>query len=193
MASGYGNSVKEFLQNYWYMIWAAFFTLTCLPVVLIANVVPGIRQTYMAINFSIIGEYLMGINEERKRQMFAQLKDMLMMKRKKADDKGTPLKIRVLEIGPGNGANFPFYPRDHQLEIKLTTLDRNAVFRMSAARAVERQRIIVEEKIAGNAEDMHMIPDESFDVVIATHVICCTDIVPRFLKEVHRVLKKVRE
>jgi ubiquinone/menaquinone biosynthesis C-methylase UbiE len=42
------------------------------------------------------------------------------------------------------------------------------------------------------AEDMHEVPDESVDAVVASLVLCSVSDVPRVLAEVRRVLAPVR-
>lgn len=90
---------------------------------------------------------------------------------------------RVLEIGPGTGANLEYYPE----EVFLTGLEPNPhmqqYLREKAGR-LDRQV----ELITGVAEDIPL-EDESMDGVVSTLVLCSVTDLQQTLLEIKRVLK----
>lgn len=90
---------------------------------------------------------------------------------------------RVLEIGPGTGANLEYYPET----ITLTGLEPSPHmqdFLKEKARETGKQM----EIITGTAENIPAA-DESFDVVVSTLVLCSVDSPYNSLSEIKRVLK----
>jgi ubiquinone/menaquinone biosynthesis C-methylase UbiE len=90
----------------------------------------------------------------------------------------------VLEIGAGDGSNLPLYPP----EATLTLLEPNpymiAYLRQSCRAYNAKCALIVE----GYGEQLPF-PDHSFDVVVATHVLCSVKNQARVLAEIRRVLR----
>src|SRR5436305_689936 len=91
---------------------------------------------------------------------------------------------RVLELGGGTGANLPYYGPEVE---ELVILEPEEPM----ARRLER-------KLAGYSRPVRVIrtpaeelpfEDASFDVVVATLVLCTVKDPARALQEVHRVLK----
>ena len=88
---------------------------------------------------------------------------------------------RVLEIGAGTGANFPYYP---SASIVATDPDRRMLDRAAkkarrAGRGVELRQAVAESL---------PFPDASFDVVVSTLVLCTVEEPRRALAELRRVL-----
>lgn len=99
-------------------------------------------------------------------------------------------KQKVLEVGAGDGANFEHYPPD----CSLTVLEYNEYFEKKFKENVNKfSKIKLEKFVTGFVEDMHEFEDDTFDVVICTHVLCSVDDVPQGLEEIIRVLKEVTE
>ena len=76
---------------------------------------------------------------------------------------------RVLEIGAGTGRNLSFYPADAQLTL------------VEPEEAMARR---LERRLAGEAHPVELVrapaeqlpfPDDSFDVVVSTLVLCAVD------------------
>ena len=95
----------------------------------------------------------------------------------------TDARGRVLEIGAGHGANFPYYPATVDAVIALEPEPR---LRTLAARAAARTPVSV-HLVAGRAEQLPF-PDGAFDGVVASLVLCSLPDVSRALREAGRVL-----
>ena len=93
------------------------------------------------------------------------------------------LKGKVLEIGVGGGNNFPFYSKDVQLigvdpGSKMLELARKNLGVTKASVALQRA-----------CAERLPYPDESFDHVVSTLVLCSVDDPEKAIKEIKRVLK----
>lgn len=95
---------------------------------------------------------------------------------------------RVLEVGAGTGANFPYY-NSHAQEVIATEPDP---FMLEKARA---RAELVERSIDLRQASAEELPfeDGSFDTVVSTLVMCTAGDLPRALAEVRRVLKPAGE
>ena len=91
---------------------------------------------------------------------------------------------RVLEVGAGTGANFPYY-NDQAEEITATEPDPYMLKR--ARRRAEAVGRTIELRQA-SAEELPF-DDDSFDTVVSTLVMCSVGDPLRALSEVRRVLK----
>ncbi len=126
---------------------------------------------------------------------FAKVYDPFMRRTEKAclgrwrDELLAPLEGSVLEVGAGTGANLDHYPRrllraDGSRErLVLTDPDAHMLERLrrrpeAATAEIERAR-----------SDALPFPDESFDAVVSTLVLCSVPDVERTLHELRRVLK----
>ncbi|EFX66427.1 hypothetical protein DAPPUDRAFT_64689, partial [Daphnia pulex] len=93
--------------------------------------------------------------------------------------------LRILEIGPGPGYNFEFYPPNSQ----LTAVEVNRFFEEQFfEKQADHPHIKMDRFVVGFAEDMKDVPDNSVDIVVSTMVLCSVRSVEGALKEVHRVL-----
>jgi ubiquinone/menaquinone biosynthesis C-methylase UbiE len=90
---------------------------------------------------------------------------------------------RVLEIGGGTGANLAFYGGVEELVI--TEPEEPMARRLERKVAASGVRASV---VRAPAERLPF-PDESFDVVVSTLVLCTVSDLPQALAEVRRVLK----
>ena len=93
------------------------------------------------------------------------------------------LKGRVLEIGPGTGVNFRFFPKD----IEWIGLEPNEAMHSHLLKEADRVGIPVELQV-GAGEQLGL-PDGSVDYVVSTIVLCSVSNVKKTLQEVLRVLK----
>ena len=121
-----------------------------------------------------------------KRQHFESMKNL------KSSDPELRKKgaLRILEIGPGPGYNFEFYPPNSE----LTVVEVNPFFEdQFFEKQVVHPHIKMDRFVVGFAEDMKGVPDNSIDVVVSTMVLCSVRSVDGALKEVHRVLAPVSD
>ena len=89
----------------------------------------------------------------------------------------------VLEIGPGTGLNIEHYRR--AARVVLVERNPHMTRRLRARAAAASVRV---EIVEGSAERLPF-PDESFDAVVSTLVLCSVADRSRTLAEVRRVLK----
>jgi ubiquinone/menaquinone biosynthesis C-methylase UbiE len=91
---------------------------------------------------------------------------------------------RVLEVGAGTGASFPYYPSDAQ--VVATEPDPHML-----ARARERLEKLSNANIELRQAPAEQLPfaDASFDHVIASLMLCTVRDQPKALAEARRVLK----
>lgn len=94
------------------------------------------------------------------------------------------LSGRVLEVGAGDGANFPHYPSGVS---RVVAVEPEPYLR---ARALERAETVGVEVdvVDGVAEDLGFA-DGSFDAAVATLTLCSVDDQDRALREIYRVLR----
>jgi SAM-dependent methyltransferase len=91
---------------------------------------------------------------------------------------------RILEVGCGDGANFPYYPKavtaliavEPEAQLRDLALERAEALGMHAA------------VIDGQAEQLP-VESDSFDAVVSTLVLCSVEDQDRALAEMHRILK----
>ncbi len=95
---------------------------------------------------------------------------------------------RVLEVGAGTGANFPYY-RDHAEEVIATEPDH---FMLDRARRRAEEVVRPIDLRQASAEELPF-DDGSFDTVVSTLVMCSVTDPLRALSEVRRVLKPTGE
>ena len=89
----------------------------------------------------------------------------------------------VLEIGAGAGANLSFYPGN----ISLTLLDKNPYM---VKKLIKKTKLLdVDAEVILDSAETLPFPDNSFDSVVVTLVLCMVDNVNSVLDEIYRVLK----
>lgn len=91
----------------------------------------------------------------------------------------------VLEIGAGDGANLPLYPREVSF---LTLLDPNP-FLLRHVPVLARQLGIGHYRTLRGVAEALDFPDNHFDTVVSTHVLCSVSDQAQALAEVKRVLR----
>lgn len=92
------------------------------------------------------------------------------------------LSGEVLEVGAGTGANVPHYPSSVE-RVVLAEPEPHMRRRLE-----ERARDARFETAAAPAEALPF-PDQSFDAVVSTLVLCSVGDATRALSEIHRVLR----
>jgi ubiquinone/menaquinone biosynthesis C-methylase UbiE len=91
---------------------------------------------------------------------------------------------RVLEVGAGNGLNFPHYPAT---VTEVLAIEPEPYLRRQA-QAAAREAPVPIRVLAGTAEALP-VPDASFDAVVASLVLCTVADLDQALVEAHRVLR----
>ncbi|MFJ2766506.1 class I SAM-dependent methyltransferase [Streptomyces sp. NPDC087300] len=96
----------------------------------------------------------------------------------------TGLSGRVIEVGAGNGLNFPYYPGAVS---EVVAIEPERVLRRLAASAALRADVPV-DVVPGAAEALP-VKSEAFDAAVLSLVLCSVRDVPRALAEIRRVLR----
>ncbi|XP_069828333.1 thiol S-methyltransferase TMT1A-like [Dendropsophus ebraccatus] len=113
---------------------------------------------------------------EHKKELFRTLSDF----------KGPSGELKVLELGCGTGANFPFYPSG----CKVTCVDPNPNFKTFLSKSLaENDHVHFQEFLVAPGENMPQVATGSMDVVICTLVLCSVENIDDILTEIHRVLR----
>ena len=94
------------------------------------------------------------------------------------------LQHKVLEIGPGAGANLAYYSKD----VHWIGIEPNPFMHPYLEREAQQQGLSNIELRQGTAEDLP-VEDESIDTVVSTHVLCSVKDLDRSLQEIKRILK----
>lgn len=118
------------------------------------------------------------ICKDEKTKLFQRLNE-------KAKESDLPMK--VLEIGGGTGANFEFISEP----INWTTIEPNEHCNVINVKNQKNwdSKFEFGGIIQGFAEDLSQFPDDTFDAVIETLVLCSVNDVDQSLREIQRVLK----
>ena len=96
----------------------------------------------------------------------------------------TGLTGRVIEVGAGNGMNFPHYPDTVTEVVAVEPEDRlRALAEQAAAKAPVPIRVV-----AGHADDLPF-DDASFDAAVGSLVLCSVPDPHRSLAELYRVVR----
>ena len=94
------------------------------------------------------------------------------------------LHHKVLEIGPGAGANLAYYLK----KIDWIGVEPNPYMHPYLEREAQKHGMSQITLLQGTAEDLP-IGDESIDTVVSTHVLCSVKELDRSLQEIKRILK----
>jgi ubiquinone/menaquinone biosynthesis C-methylase UbiE len=94
------------------------------------------------------------------------------------------LSGRVLEVGPGNGLNFPHYPAS---VLEVVAVEPEPYLRSRAAAAAAAAPVPI--NVADGTADELPAADGSFDAVVVSGLLCSVADVPSALAEFHRVLR----
>jgi ubiquinone/menaquinone biosynthesis C-methylase UbiE len=98
------------------------------------------------------------------------------------------LSGRVLELGAGNGLNFPYYP-DAVSEVVAVEPEDYLRDRAREAASASRVRVTIVDAVA----DQLPFPDESFDAAVASLVLCSVPDQAAALTELRRILTRAGE
>ncbi|KAI1304630.1 Methyltransferase-like protein 7B [Halotydeus destructor] len=145
------------------------------PVLLLVNHVKFIGDIYYAFTF-VFSYYFVGEPiKPVKRVLFSTMKDI----------SSSSAGLKVLEVGPGTGSNFAYFPPN----TRLTTIELNPYLEQHFNDIKDQHpHIKLERSLIGSAENMAAVASNSLDIVVGTHVLCCIKDPLKALKEIHRVL-----
>ena len=93
---------------------------------------------------------------------------------------------KVLEIGPGPGSNFRCLYKN--LISEWVGIEPNGYFKEAQEQEIRRYNISFPTRTV-HSENMTSIESDSFDYVIATHVLCSVNKPSQLLNQIARVLK----
>jgi ubiquinone/menaquinone biosynthesis C-methylase UbiE len=94
------------------------------------------------------------------------------------------LSGQVMEVGPGNGLNFPHYPRSVR---EVVAVEPEPYLRSRAVEAAAEAPVPI--RVADGTADELPAADGSFDAVVVSGLLCSVGDVPAALAEFHRVLR----
>jgi ubiquinone/menaquinone biosynthesis C-methylase UbiE len=94
------------------------------------------------------------------------------------------LSGRVIEVGPGNGLNFPHYPGSVQ---EVVAVEPEPYLRSRAVEAAADAPVPI--RVADGSADELPAVDGSVDAVVVSGLLCSVTDVPAALAEFHRVLR----
>ncbi|KAK8770511.1 hypothetical protein V5799_013025 [Amblyomma americanum] len=97
--------------------------------------------------------------------------------------------VRLLEVGAAHGPNLKFMQRPVEYWKVEPNTAFNATFQTNLA---ANPKVKMERCVVGYGEDMSMLPDGHFDVVLFTFVLCSAKDGRKLVSECKRVLAKVR-
>jgi ubiquinone/menaquinone biosynthesis C-methylase UbiE len=97
-------------------------------------------------------------------------------------------RLEVLEIGVGTGENFKYYPINSNVTILDKTNAFSEYYKDSILKA-SRPDLQISSLVVNNAENMHSIESNSYDLVVHTFLLCSVEDTRKVLSEISRVLK----
>lgn len=148
------------------------------PLILLAWYVRPIGNLYYWFIFSVTEKlFLSKADKNVREKLFAPLQQEFKMNK----------NLKILEIGPGTGGNFAYMPHGSSLSI----VEKNPLLEKHTKWINKKfPHVIIEKSIVADATNMSdVISDESFDVVIGTHILCCIQDPKSVLNEINRILK----
>lgn len=155
-----------------------WFAVLSSPIILLSHVSATVGTLYYYVMFYLFSVVILRfIDSNTGSRVFEVLHQ----------DTRNASNLRILEVGAGTGANFKFYPNG----CTIISLELNPILEKHAAR-IKRDypHLTIEKSIIGNIENVQgIISDSSFDIVVATHVLCCVKNKEAALKEIHRILR----
>lgn len=95
------------------------------------------------------------------------------------------LSGRVIEVGAGNGLNFPHYPPEVD---EVVAVEPEAYLRRRAAEAARSVQSPIH--VIGGVADSIPMPNASFDSAVVSGVLCSVPDVPAVLAELRRVTRR---
>jgi ubiquinone/menaquinone biosynthesis C-methylase UbiE len=96
------------------------------------------------------------------------------------------LQGRILEIGPGAGANLSYYPTDiHWIGVEPNPFMHSYIHQEAERHGLKKKNI----ELHGERAEKLPVEDSSIDTVVSTYVLCSVADIDATLKDIQRVLK----
>jgi SAM-dependent methyltransferase len=124
-----------------------------------------VRGPFNAAFFTVMGGYLDWLMRSRKQRVFARLPP------------------EVVELGPGVGANFRYFPAG----TRLIAIEPNPAMHARLRAGAARHKIELE--LHGVAGEQLDLPDASADMVVSSLVLCTVRDPAAVLAEIQRLLR----
>ena len=143
------------------------------PIILLAHysqTFAGYYYAGMILSFGVI------IDKELREKLFAPLSSL-------------PQGLKILEVGPAKDGNLSYMPNGSI----VTTLELNPLLqRQQQVIQKKHPDLTIDKMLVGNIEDARKVlpQDNSFDVIIMTHVLCCVKNKDAAVREMYRLLKR---
>lgn len=134
------------------------------PIVLLVKSYPKWSAYYYSMLFRVCGFLFDDVLSYYNSSLCEELHEI---RRKK----GQPLDI--LEIGPGHGANLPFFPADTQITIIEKKGKFVKMFEDEVKSKYPKMKLVKALEADVTKLTSNEVPDASFDLIIGTHVFCC--------------------
>jgi len=116
---------------------------------------------------------LMANEDDRSYEHYKDKKEALL----------STLEGRVLEIGPGTGVNFLFYPK----EIQWVGIEPNPAMQDFLKKKADESGFAVE--LISDISELSETEEGSFDYVVSTLVLCSVNEIDKLLQNAKRLLK----
>ena len=169
---------KQVLHSIVFCSVGLFVIITLWPIYLLGHFIPFIGTFCYCVTYSAAKIELRKAIKIRKK-IFEYLKNY---KNEKQSE-----ELKILEIGPGDGINFELYPPGSV----ISTLEINAhLYKQVDSIREKYSNMTIDNLMVGNIENVKdIIQDNTFDVIVGTHLFCCVKQKDKGLLEVHRILK----
>lgn len=146
------------------------------PILLMINLSSDVSKLYYKLAFRLNYHFVRNSAKQLKQELFQDLEQVA----------STSKGIKLLEIGPGNGSNFAYYPDKTQ----LTTFEHgeNLLENVSVLRE-KIDKVQFAKAIVADCAKLSKFKSNSMDVIVATHVLCCLKDQEATMREMLRILK----
>ena len=167
------SSLKVVIGRNLVLVFLAVFAGFFWPIITLAHYSQAFAAYYYGGMIILLSKVFIKIEDKVRRQLFSSL----------------PHGLKILEVGPAKDGNLSFLPKGSV----VTTLELNPLLQKEQE-VIRKQYpdLVIDRMLIGNIEDAKSVlpEDNSFDVIIMTHVLCCVKNKEAAIKEMYRLLKK---
>uniref|UniRef100_A0A023GGY8 Methyltransferase type 11 domain-containing protein n=1 Tax=Amblyomma triste TaxID=251400 RepID=A0A023GGY8_AMBTT len=180
MKGGQLYRVTYILMSHGIFIFSFLLGIPLLPILLISH---RFQQSYFAFVYELCQKVWDKGYAHARRAVLARLNDV--------ESQEPSLKsrglVRMLEVGAAYGPNLEFVGRP----VEYWKVEPNPAFEPTFQKNLAANpKVKMERAFCAFGENMHMLPDGHFDVVLLTYVLCSAKDCPKLVSECKRVLKK---